>query len=60
MSDEADRAYQEIERSLAESIRHASKKLEPGSPGDCDLCGEWTGRLINGACAPCRDKYKLG
>jgi hypothetical protein len=57
--DEIDRADQEIERSLQESIRLSRKELPPGKPGDCDLCGEWTGRLINGYCAPCRDHFKL-
>lgn len=57
--DEIDRADAEIERSLAEAIRLASRDLQPGVPGDCELCGEWCGRLIGGACAPCRDKYKL-
>lgn len=27
--------------------------------GDCDLCGEWSGRLVGGVCAPCRDRHKL-
>jgi hypothetical protein len=27
--------------------------------GDCDLCGEWTGALINGACPDCRSRLKL-
>lgn len=31
--------------------------LPPGKPGDCETCGEWTGRLIEGMCAPCRDQY---
>jgi hypothetical protein len=57
--DEIDRADQEIERSLQEAIRLARKDLPAGTPGDCDLCGEWTGRLINGYCAPCRELYKL-
>lgn len=57
--DEIDRADAEIERNLAESIRRASRELKPGVPGDCDLCGEWCGRLVDGACARCRDKYKL-
>jgi len=43
----------------ADAIRDAAKPLAPGIEGDCDLCGEWSGRLINGACAPCRDLYKL-
>ena len=40
-------------------IAEAAAKIPPGEPGDCDLCGEWSGRLVNGACARCRDKYKL-
>lgn len=35
------------------------KPLDKGYPGDCHLCGEWTSRLIEGVCAPCRDKYRL-
>lgn len=57
--DEIDRADAEIERNLAEAIRQASCDLKPGTPGDCDMCGEWCGRLVGGACARCRDKYKL-
>ncbi len=61
MADEADRAASEVDRHLAESLRiQATRaKLEPGVPGECDMCGEYTQRLINGACAPCRDRYKL-
>ena len=57
--DEADRADQEVENNLAEALRLAAKDMPAGEPGDCDLCGEWSGRLVNGVCAPCRDKYKL-
>jgi len=57
--DEADRAAPEIERSLAEALRNSRADIQPGKPGECDLCGEWTGRLIGAACAPCRDKFKL-
>jgi hypothetical protein len=44
--------------SAIEAIRRKSL-IDPGVPGDCDFCGEWSGRLIEGACAPCRDRYKL-
>jgi hypothetical protein len=27
--------------------------------GDCDLCGEWAGRLVEGVCQPCRNQYHL-
>lgn len=33
--------------------------LVPGLPGECDLCGEWSGRLVREVCAPCRDKRRL-
>lgn len=41
------------------AIKEAAREIPPGTPGDCDLCGEYSGRLIGGACAPCREKYKL-
>lgn len=37
----------------------AAAAIPPGTPGECDLCGEWSGRLVGGACAPCRDRRKL-
>jgi hypothetical protein len=58
--DDADRAEIEIERATKEAIRRNSKKLEKGEPGDCELCGEYTTRLVFGVCAPCRDRYRLG
>lgn len=40
-------------------IRAQAAKIPEGKPGDCELCGEWSVRLVNGVCAPCRDRYKL-
>lgn len=40
-------------------IREQAAKIPAGRPGDCDLCGEWSARLVNGVCAPCRDEHKL-
>lgn len=58
--DDIDEAQERIERRIAEGIaRAASQPLVPGTPGDCDLCGEWSGRLVLGVCAPCRDKRGL-
>lgn len=37
----------------------ARPPMDPGVPGDCEYCGEWSGRLVEGACAPCRDRYRL-
>lgn len=60
MADDIDLAQdrEQLDRELAIANR-PSPKLEPGVQGDCDYCGEWSGRLIGGACAPCRDRYKL-
>lgn len=60
MADDIDKAQdrEQLDRDLAIASL-PSPQLAPGVPGDCDLCGEWSGRLIEGACAPCRDKYKL-
>jgi hypothetical protein len=50
----------ETERAHIERVvRSAAALIPAGNAGECDLCGEWSGRLVGGACAPCRDKYKL-
>ena len=28
--------------------------------GDCDLCGEWSGGLVSGACVGCRERWGMG
>lgn len=55
MADAADEAQEHLEREEA-ARRPAPYRLEPGTPGDCELCGEWSGRLVDGTCAPCRDR----
>lgn len=62
MPDEIDKA-QEYESMMTEAAilqARAKSEIVKGDPGECEFCGEWSGRLVNGACAPCRDKYKLG
>lgn len=60
MADPIDNAQdrEQLDRELAIASR-PSPVLAPGAPGDCEYCGEWSGRLIGDACAPCRDRYKL-
>lgn len=53
-----ERAEQILDADLSE-VRHRAQTMPAGEAGDCNLCGEWSGRLVNGACAPCRDKHKL-
>ena len=59
VSDEADLGNEQMEKDLDYALRAARKPLRPGRAGDCDICGEWSGRLIEGACSYCREKYKL-
>jgi hypothetical protein len=47
------------EEAAREAARVKASAIPKGEPGDCDLCGEWSARLVGGACARCRDKYKL-
>lgn len=62
MPDEVDRA-QDLERmSNEDALRAARKKAQSmptGEPGECEWCGEYFTRLVNGACGRCRDKWKL-
>jgi len=59
MSDIVDLANEAMEADLARRIAATRADIKPGTVGDCELCGEWSGRLIGAACAPCRDKYRL-
>ncbi len=58
--DEADGLIElQKELSLA-AAQKAANSMPEGTQGDCELCGNWSGRLVEAVCAPCRDKYKLG
>lgn len=62
MADLIDRAndYAAAESAAGEAaVRQLAAEIPTGEPGDCDFCGEWTGRLVGGACAPCRDARRL-
>ena len=53
-----DKAAALVDAATAE-LRYQAQHMPAGEPGDCDLCGEWSGRLVRGVCAPCRDRYRL-
>ncbi len=60
--DEVDLANDSAAKDIARrehAVRMAASQIPAGYQGDCDLCGEWTARLVEGACAHCRDHYKL-
>lgn len=62
MADEADRSDARVEAFVSNGVQAASRaaqEIPVGEPGDCEYCGEWSGRLVQGACCPCRDRYKL-
>lgn len=44
MADEIDAAQAREEMDRAAAIKAAAKPLPQGEPGDCDMCGEWSGR----------------
>lgn len=61
MSDDVDRLEDReaiANEARVRAIQHRAI-LEPGAPGECDLCGEDSPRLVRGVCAPCRDRRKL-
>ena len=54
----ADRMEVQEAAHIAE-IRRKAAEIPKGIPGECERCGEPSWRLVGGACAPCRDKFKL-
>jgi hypothetical protein len=60
MPDKIDKATDREQADLDRAISAArGVEMPVGKPGECDLCGEWTGRLVQGACSPCRDRFDL-
>ncbi|MBU0705047.1 MAG: conjugal transfer protein TraR [Chloroflexi bacterium] len=53
--DDADRADVIAALTLQAQIKAARRDIDPGVPGDCDTCGQPSGRLIGGQCAWCRE-----
>ena len=60
--DETDRAQAE-ERHITDAhiALHKKRAAEfiKGAPGECDWCGDYFVRLVNGACGRCSDEYKI-
>lgn len=70
MPDEIDRSselYDEFCDDSIQRIRRNALKIDPGSPGDCDVCGNYFARVVKTtyreqdilACGRCRDERKL-
>lgn len=59
MADDVDRANELSDAHLAAALARHRPQMAVGSPGECELCGEFFTRLVEGACGFCRDKYGL-
>jgi len=57
--DEIDRAQKREQEDRDRAIAAAAADIPKGVEGECELCGEWFGRLVGGACVPCRNRYHL-
>ena len=58
--DEADRASYFIESVIDDHVKEAmlrAAEIPVGIAGECTSCGEWSMRLVDETCAPCRDKF---
>jgi len=49
---------EEQDREALIARARADAQLRAGKAGDCDECGEWHSRLVDGACPACRVKYR--
>ena len=61
-SDPIDRADYFIESVIDDHVKDAMRRaseIPDGKSGDCDICGEYFSRLVNGCCGFCRDKFKI-
>jgi hypothetical protein len=60
MADEIDLANEHIEQETELRLKAVrGYEIPEGYPGECELCGEWSARLVRGVCAPCRDRRRL-
>jgi hypothetical protein len=59
MADDIDRANDYAEAMREAALKTVSADITEGKPGECDWCGEYTPRLVNNACARCRDYIGL-
>ncbi len=58
--DPIDRADYFIESVVDDHVKEAMRKaaeIPKGTAGECDGCGDYFQRLVNGCCGRCRDKF---
>lgn len=60
MADICDMAQTIIDQELERNLKaFKATPMDPGKPGDCEICGEWSGRLVDACCAACRTRHRL-
>lgn len=53
-----EREYIARENSLR-AVRLAAERFDPGVAGECAYCGQYFTRVVNSACARCRDERNI-
>ena len=59
-TDPIDRADYFIESVIDDHVKEAMRRaaeIPVGEAGECDSCGEFFTRLVDGMCGRCRDKF---
>ena len=59
-TDPIDRADYFIESVIDDHVKEAMRRaaeIPVGNAGECDGCGEFFTRLVDGMCGRCRDKF---
>lgn len=60
MADICDRAQPAIEAELERHLKaRPSQPMAEGRPGECEICGYESLRLVGGCCARCRDGRRV-
>lgn len=57
--DDADFVAAQTERDINRTLANRQPfVMTEGKPGECDFCGRWFGRIVDGACVPCRNEHE--
>jgi len=60
MADDIDRATELVEQLTASALSAIDRDIPKGCAGECDECGEYFERIVDGHCARCREDLGLG
>lgn len=57
--DQAGEHIEATEKRIIDAARKEAADMPVGTKGECEWCGEYFERLVNGACGRCRDEFKI-